>query len=431
MYYKNLLHGVLTFFSYLLDEISTNKNLTTDHLENLKAFLVDFLELLAKILNFAVEISSANISTVVLDNLANVPQADKRMRVDCRGHFIDQPKPGGTVGSFLDSTALISSMESEDGGIENTLVVSFYLLTREAGLLFQSIGGLMANPTIASHVPRKQLRDLVSTYFYALINLKHMGSVDRISNGLQKMAKVVFDQEDPDLLRIPEELLTKLLQLLSDGKFTNILRRSAGVPFAFSCLLKSEAIKRKPLIDKTMCSLLSISKGSSQNPNELRIHSLNILKYPMRYAGNYSRTPTSNKTLTTMSHRPLSPQLGASPANNGESETPPSCSSRHSPTGPSAQNQPSTSWSSSISALIYCSLSPTRSPNPRRMPQPCTPSCTPLSCCSQDCCPSISRRRPECQSREPPISSSENKNCSPCSHLSAKPATTIITWAES
>ena len=35
--------------------------------------------------------------------------------------------------------------------------------------------------------------ELVNTYFYALVNLKHMGSVDRISIGLQKMSKVIFD----------------------------------------------------------------------------------------------------------------------------------------------------------------------------------------------------------------------------------------------
>lgn len=52
----------------------------------------------------------------------------------------------------------------------------------------------MGNKFIAKHVPKKELIELVNTYFYALINLKHMGSVDRISNGLQKMAKVIFDQ---------------------------------------------------------------------------------------------------------------------------------------------------------------------------------------------------------------------------------------------
>ena len=62
----------------------------------------------------------------------------------------------------------------------------------------------MAITKIAPKVPKKELNELVNTYFYALINLKHMGSVDRISNGLSKMAKVIFDQEDKDLMKIPE-----------------------------------------------------------------------------------------------------------------------------------------------------------------------------------------------------------------------------------
>ena len=73
------------------------------------------------------------------------------------------------------------------------LVVSFYLLTREAGLVFQSIGNIVGTNQSTNYIPTHSLVKLVNTYFYALINLKHMGSVDRISNGLAKMAKVIFD----------------------------------------------------------------------------------------------------------------------------------------------------------------------------------------------------------------------------------------------
>ena len=72
---------------------------------------------MTKILNFSVEISSANISTVVLDTISNASQTDKKMTVDCRGHFLvekkDQQSTGKTIGSYLDSTALLTSMESE------------------------------------------------------------------------------------------------------------------------------------------------------------------------------------------------------------------------------------------------------------------------------------------------------------------------------
>lgn len=83
------------------------------------------------------------------------------------------------------------------------LVVSFYLLTREAGLVFQSIGNMVGTNHSNSYIPTDSLVQLVNTYFYALINLKHMGSVDRISNGLAKMAKVIFDNEDKRLSQLP------------------------------------------------------------------------------------------------------------------------------------------------------------------------------------------------------------------------------------
>lgn len=98
------------------------------------------------------EVSSANVSTVVLDTLASLPQAQKKLKVDCRGHFLPEKKH--TIGTYLDSTALISSMENEEEGIENTLVVSFYLLTREAGLVFQSIGGLVGTPNSTKFIPK-------------------------------------------------------------------------------------------------------------------------------------------------------------------------------------------------------------------------------------------------------------------------------------
>lgn len=75
-----------------------------------------------------------------------------------------------------------------------------------------------------------------------------MGSVDRIAGGLGKMARLIFDNEDKRLSELPDKLLEKLISNLRDGNFTNILRRSAGVPYAFTCLLKSEALKRKQMI---------------------------------------------------------------------------------------------------------------------------------------------------------------------------------------
>jgi hypothetical protein len=64
-----------------------------------------------EILNFSVEISSANVSTVVLDTLIQ-SQTDKKLKVDCRGHFLTEQKPN--MSEYIESTAtaLISSMDN-------------------------------------------------------------------------------------------------------------------------------------------------------------------------------------------------------------------------------------------------------------------------------------------------------------------------------
>jgi hypothetical protein len=84
----------------------------------------------------------------------------------------------------------VDEAESESA-LENTLVVSFYLLTRESGLLFQSIASLVKSSSLL-YVPTASITSTINSFFYALVNLKHMGSVDRIAKGLESMSKALY-----------------------------------------------------------------------------------------------------------------------------------------------------------------------------------------------------------------------------------------------
>jgi hypothetical protein len=116
--------------------------------------------------------------------------------VDCRGHFIQEDKKQclSNIETMLSGNTLMTSVEEEEGSIENTLVVSFYLLTRESGLLFQSIATLAEADNGQQYLSEKALTDVIYSFFYALVNLKHMGSVDRIARGLQRMSKALYRQ---------------------------------------------------------------------------------------------------------------------------------------------------------------------------------------------------------------------------------------------
>jgi hypothetical protein len=156
-YYHNLVHGLLTILSYQIDKLSSQlanpeifKAKYEKVAEDIKQFLGQFFTEIVNMLNFAVEISSSNVATVILDTLTQGSQTDKK-----------------------------------------------------AGLVFQSIGGLLTNENSSIYIPSESLIRLINTYFYALVNLKHMGSVDRISKGLGKMSRVIFDHESKELSKLP------------------------------------------------------------------------------------------------------------------------------------------------------------------------------------------------------------------------------------
>lgn len=50
------------------------------------------------------------------------------------------------------------------------------------------------------------------------------------------------------------------------------------MPYAFTCLLKSEALRRKELVGETMRRLFGFARNEDAKLLELRIHSFNILK---------------------------------------------------------------------------------------------------------------------------------------------------------
>lgn len=147
------------------------------------------------ILNFAVDISGTNVSTVVLDSTQSATKIHNRMKIDCRGHFYqdDKAETLKNLDKMMSGSALMTSVDDEDNpAIENTLVVSFYLVSKELGLMFNSIVSIAEADLTEKMIPEKSLVELVNVFFYALVNLKHMGSIDRISKGLERMSKVLY-----------------------------------------------------------------------------------------------------------------------------------------------------------------------------------------------------------------------------------------------
>ena len=207
--------------------------------------------------------------------------------MDCRGHFVVEPSVSSKdqfMKNFEQLSAGNALLESttDDLDQENSLVISFYLLTREAGLLFQGLSKIIKfcdRKSIECLIPQKNLEEITYQCFDSLLCVKHLGSIERISEGIRELCATIYESKRPVTLNLAENLLEKVLSSLENGYFTNFLRRSAGLPPSIVCLLNSEvAGRRTKLLPKAIGRLMKISEETKSDGVDVRIHGLNILR---------------------------------------------------------------------------------------------------------------------------------------------------------
>ncbi|KAL4459843.1 hypothetical protein ABPG74_003369 [Tetrahymena malaccensis] len=288
----SLIHGLITALAFIIQKMNR------DQIKNeneMKVVLKEMFEVICEVLAFSTKISSENVATVVLDSNSKKVAIDQELEkqisnIDCRGHFIidedakQKNKFLQNMEKILQGNTLVEALEDngagEEGfGSENLLVVTFYLISREAGFLFQSISSLVitSQRDNLDIFDKQGLESIVNQYFHTLVNIKHIGSIDRIAIGLNTMCKAMNEVKNPILPHLSHTLLEKLLDHIEMNTFRNTLRRSAGLPYAITCLLKAESAgKRTKSLPLAIKRLLDLIENSPHK--QVKIHCLNILK---------------------------------------------------------------------------------------------------------------------------------------------------------
>ncbi len=170
-YSNNLIHGLITSLGFLIQELPNyqQEEILNQNREFRRFFHV-LSEIISSVLSYATKLSADNISTCILDNNTitrkfNEVQGNqyflfkalikklvnKTTATDCRGHILsDKPEDASKVAklknieNLLYGNTLMEGMdENAEFDSENIVVVSFYLMTRESGLLFQNISNLI------------------------------------------------------------------------------------------------------------------------------------------------------------------------------------------------------------------------------------------------------------------------------------------------
>ena len=115
-----------------------------------------------------------------------------------------------------------------------------------------------------------------------IINAKHMGVVRGMSESLFKISIILNKSEMNSICK--EEIETFVEKELSNHVVSSILRRSAGIPFLITTLIRSYITENysynfiKNILKSTISSLLDNFKKYQDNKIDASVHCLNILR---------------------------------------------------------------------------------------------------------------------------------------------------------
>ncbi|CAD8201491.1 unnamed protein product [Paramecium pentaurelia] len=265
---QTLIHGYISTFWIILQRNNIHQ---LQDKEQLKLFFIKLLELLKDIIEFATQVSSENVCTWIIDDKST---QQLPYQVDCRGHFY-QTEFVQNVQKILQGNTLIESLDDQttDQGSENILVVSFFLITRESGVFFQELAKVIDQMN-DNLIPNDLLKRITYQFFHALLNIKHLGSIDRIAQGLYELCKTMGVSKNPQLPGLVNELIDKLVEAFDQNQLKNVFRRSAGLPHLVCCLLRSCQGKDKQT-EKVVKILLKFARDGQL---EMRIHALNVIR---------------------------------------------------------------------------------------------------------------------------------------------------------
>lgn len=155
-YADNLVHGLITTLSLFLTNLRkepwstllSKKEETKHHQQLVK----EMIRVIMRVMEFATKVSAQNNSTFILDNDSTKKTIESFNKegyaVDCRGHVRKETKEPKATKETKEKNAaeLFENLAegSDEFESDSTLVVSFYLMTREGGLLFQTYAHLLA-----------------------------------------------------------------------------------------------------------------------------------------------------------------------------------------------------------------------------------------------------------------------------------------------
>ena len=187
------------------------------------------------------------------------------------------------------------SGEAEDDSIApmaRVIINGSWLTIKEVGMVSGKIAEILmsskykkANDNSGSLEKTSELlKDLGENLIYILENVKHNGTVEKAHSGLMSLVKPLLASQNENLNTLPYKWLERLRAFVTrpDQTRSDIVRRSAGLPFAFVAIVRSEPMGLpKKILPLGMRMFFDIAKDVGEDESlsscMTRVHALNML----------------------------------------------------------------------------------------------------------------------------------------------------------
>ncbi|EPS68931.1 hypothetical protein M569_05834 [Genlisea aurea] len=260
-------HGILLTLRYTFEELNWDSSDIMNGTSEMKVLLERLLDLVLRISSLALGAVSSSawslpddMEDIVNDTESFLETSDEIDSYDCYSQ----------VGEMRSS--------------EQILMVSSWLAMKEVSLLLGTIirkvplpGSVEATAEVSNlskidalnsdaMVSVRQLETIGSHFLEVLLKMKHNGAVDKTRAGFTALCNRLLCSNNPRLCQLTESWMELLMErTLSEGQTVDdLLRRSAGIPAAFSAffLAEPEGLP-KVLLPRALRRLLDVVKKFS------------------------------------------------------------------------------------------------------------------------------------------------------------------------
>lgn len=152
---EGMAHGLVTSLAFCLEHLRAVDG------EEWRPPVAELGREMVALLQVGVDISSENVSLSVFERKEDHEAAFKK-----------------GMEQIFKSNSLLTSLDEPHEEAENLFVVSFYLLTKQAGLLFTELGKGLERGLV---LPPELVDGMVRVLFEGLQRIKHLGSINRLA----------------------------------------------------------------------------------------------------------------------------------------------------------------------------------------------------------------------------------------------------------